>query len=1058
MEPRLDLAPASGTLGFVRRKGHIGTGALIGLALLGSLPFLLVLCRLLALPGGESFQFPGLGFFRGVGEVLEQWFTLAWVPPGDRPSILYLLLLPTGALLIATTRLVLGVRVLGFRAILIAIGFKASGFVPSLVLMAVIVGTILVIRPWFRRIRLPLYARVAVILCLCAVIMIGAVLVAPWLRSETVWGVAFFPVIIMAMLAEGIARTLEQDNAVTAVWRAGWTLGLALVIALIDRAIAPVVYQFPELIVTELLAIVFVSEFFDLRLLEDVPSRLARRIEGAGPGESNPPRIAVVRNQESSGVIGRFGARSPSRYRGRSVQRPVDALREQGFQVKVLEGDMTLLRELQGYLPWNQRRNAPGGLVFNLASGVQGEGRFSHVPAMLEMAGIPYTGPGPIAHARLADRVALLTLLDDALVTVPRHRSASDPMEFVDLDFPLSVCPRYEPDAPAIVVRNRERLQKAIRAIRRGHGQPAVVEEIVRGRRILASVVGNEILEVLPLVEIEGDEGRKSCPAELDEGQAERIRECARTAFRAAGCRDYARIDLRVTPFGEPYVLDIRWVDLFDRRGAFVLAAESAGYTFAALMRRIVDEAARRYAPTPRVERRETTPDSRVASIAGLGLVAILLASSALACAPQAGAVAVAPGFGTFPFVTRDGRTLEVKTYRPRDFDAARGPIWFVMHGASRDAERYVRAAAPVAERVGALVVVPHFTRALYPKGSDYTFGLGRSPETSVFAEIERLFDGVQRAIGASRPGYYLFGHSAGAQFTHRLLTFLPNARVLGAVAANAGWYTLPVEDGSPAHAIPYGLRGGPVRPGELRHLFATPLTILVGERDTTTAEEDELVRGTREAQAQGSTRLERGRNYFRVAEAAAAKASFPFAWKLATVPRAAHDAASMIDSAAFLLFATKEAPCTATPAAAAKGLAFGAFLADPAPGIAGDANGDGKRDPSEDEFVEIVNRGPAPVCLAGWALGDVDHPERHVFPLGRALAPGGKVVVFGGGVPTGRFGGAEVQWAEDGLSLQKEGDVVTLRDASNVVVTQLSWGDCASTPCAADHRPVAPR
>jgi hypothetical protein len=95
-------------------------------------------------------------------------------------------------------------------------------------------------------------------------------------------------------------------------------------------------------------------------------------------------------------------------------------------------------------------------------------------------------------------------------------------------------------------------------------------------------------------------------------------------------------------------------------------------------------------------------------------------------------------------------------------------------------------------------------------------------------------------------------------------------------------------------------------------------------------------------------------------------------------------------------------------------------------------------------------------VCLSGWALGDVKNPERHVFPLGRALPPGGTLLVFGGGVPTGRFDGAQVQWATAGLGLRNEGDVVTLRDRADVIVRQVSWGDCAGAPCAVDHRKAA--
>jgi D-alanine-D-alanine ligase len=438
--------------------------------------------------------------------------------------------------------------------------------------------------------------------------MVGALLTAPWLHSEAVWGVAFFPVIIMAMMAEGIAKTVEQDNAVTAAWRAGGTIALALVIVAADFAFAPVILQFPELILTEMIAIVFVAEFLDLRLLEEWPERLTRLVAGRRPWFASKPRIAVVRNRHSTGFVGRLGIEAPAKYRKLSVQRPVDALREQGFQVKVLEGDMTLLRALDEFLPPDPRRGTPGGIVLNLSTGVQGEGRFSHVPSMLELAGIPYTGPGPVALSRLTDRFALLTLLEQASIPVPRCRVITDLAEAVDLDFPLSVRPQFEPDAPRIVVRKRKTLRAAVREIRRHYAQPTLVEQVVHGRKIHASLLGNGTPECLPLVETPETDAERTCPAAIDDDHAERLRDCVRKAFLAAGCRDYARIDVRLSTFGEPVVVDIRWLDIFDRRGAFVTAAAEAGYTYPALMRRIVDEAAKRYLSTATARR--TKPES----------------------------------------------------------------------------------------------------------------------------------------------------------------------------------------------------------------------------------------------------------------------------------------------------------------------------------------------------------------------------------------------------------------------------------------------------------------
>lgn len=427
-------------------------------------------------------------------------------------------------------------------------------------------------------------------------------------------------------------------------------------------------------------------------------------------------------------------------------------------------------------------------------------------------------------------------------------------------------------------------------------------------------------------------------------------------------------------------------------------------------------------------------------------------------------------GFGTLGFIAGDGKRLRALIYRPSRFDAAKGPIWFVMHGVGRDADRYIDAAAPVAERHQALAVVIEFSKRDYPASEDYTLGVTthgradgsaaregrwRAPEAYIFNEVERVFEAVRLALGGNQQGYYLFGHSAGAQFTHRLLTFVPCARVLGAVAANAGWYTRPVAGETQRFAMPYSLRGSPLATADQRTLLAAPLMLLLGTRDTKDASADRQVRGTRAAMAQGRNRLARGRHYFETGRTLARTLGAPFAWQLALAPGAGHDVRQVIASAGYLQFASSDAPpCTPSTAAQAKQLVFHEVLADPPPGLSGDANRDGKRRARDEEFVEIVNIGSTPLCLAGWTLEDAGRQGGHLFPLGRALAPGKAVIVFGGGVPTGSFGGSEVQRATSakGLDLDGAGDVLTLRDAEGTVAGRLSWGDCARRSCADDH------
>lgn len=586
---------------FVRPKGHLSPRAVWLLAIAAGAPLLTALARILALPGIE------VAGFTAFGDLLNSAFSLQWVPPTDRWTILYILLLPTATVLIALARLTFGLRVLGFRSILIAVGIHEIGLLPSLILILLVVTTIMLVRPPMRRIQLPFYARVGAILCIASMLLVGGLVLGPALHSDTLWSFAFFPVIILAMLAEGIGATLARDDGWTAAWRAGWTIVLALLIAFVTwiPAVREVALQFPELILTQLVAIVFISEFLDLRLLEQWPARLKRRIQQQCDSQqrSGPSKVAVVQNRRHTDVIGRLGVGASRRERTQSVRVVVDALREQGFTVEVFEADMSLLGKLHGFLPPDPLSGAPGGLVLNLAAGVQGLGRPCHLPAMLEMAGVAYTGPDPIVQSRLLDRYALMMLLRQSGVRTPPLTLTSNASHALgDLRFPLIVRPRYEVEEGRVVVKDRQALEAAVRRIVRNYRQEALIEAWEKAPEIRVCLLGNGTIECLPLLEIDAAGNHRICPARLDIALANRIGDCARAAYVAAGCRDYARIDIRLTEHGEPQVVGVYAIGLFARNGSFAQAAQQAGCSFAELMRRIVEIAWKRYRPAPALQ------------------------------------------------------------------------------------------------------------------------------------------------------------------------------------------------------------------------------------------------------------------------------------------------------------------------------------------------------------------------------------------------------------------------------------------------------------------------
>ncbi|MDX1517856.1 MAG: lamin tail domain-containing protein [Woeseiaceae bacterium] len=118
-----------------------------------------------------------------------------------------------------------------------------------------------------------------------------------------------------------------------------------------------------------------------------------------------------------------------------------------------------------------------------------------------------------------------------------------------------------------------------------------------------------------------------------------------------------------------------------------------------------------------------------------------------------------------------------------------------------------------------------------------------------------------------------------------------------------------------------------------------------------------------------------------------------------------------------------------AAPPAPATDWVINEIHADPAGSAAGDANGDGLRDSTEDEFVEIVNTSGASADISGWTLSD-GFGVRHTFPAGSVVPDGCSIVVFGGGTPTGNFGISPVQVASTGaLGLNNGGDNVTLNN-----------------------------
>ncbi|MGZ5311325.1 MAG: D-alanine--D-alanine ligase family protein [Solirubrobacterales bacterium] len=295
----------------------------------------------------------------------------------------------------------------------------------------------------------------------------------------------------------------------------------------------------------------------------------------------------------------------------RSAARVEDALQSLGHQVIGLDVGGDLIERLRDETP---------DAAFIALHGPGGED--GTVQELLEILGIPYTGPGVAACALCMDKVASKHVLRAAGVATPdwvafnatafRELGAADTLEEIEqqLGFPLIVKPASQGSSLGVKrAASRDEVPEALLAAF-SYDDRVLLERFVEGRELAVGVLGSEALPIVEAIPREGDlfdfEARYEigrtdyvCPAELGPDAAADIAETALAAYEGLGCSGFARVDVMLGAEG-PEVLEVNAIPGLTDTSLFPMAAEAAGLGFEALVERIVDLALERPAAATR--------------------------------------------------------------------------------------------------------------------------------------------------------------------------------------------------------------------------------------------------------------------------------------------------------------------------------------------------------------------------------------------------------------------------------------------------------------------------
>ncbi len=232
-----------------------------------------------------------------------------------------------------------------------------------------------------------------------------------------------------------------------------------------------------------------------------------------------------------------------------------------------------------------------------------GAGEDGHVQAVLELAGIPFTGSGSVASALGMNKILSKKLFEKANVPTPEWDLLENERDIADitnrlgktgLSFPLVIKPSSQGSTVGVsIVDDKSALQRAIEHAHKFDRQ-IIVEKYIKGREITVSILGDKALPTVEVVPVDGfydyehkytkGKTRYICPAETDTAIDTKLKEYAITAFNALGCRHYARVDFRLSEKNEIFCLEVNTLPGMTDLSLVPMEARQVGIDFPELV------------------------------------------------------------------------------------------------------------------------------------------------------------------------------------------------------------------------------------------------------------------------------------------------------------------------------------------------------------------------------------------------------------------------------------------------------------------------------------------